>query len=612
MFPKGKKTFPKLKPFFLIALAVFGLLTMFFPTTKILAAEGGCVCNDATTCPSQTLSGATMIAAQNHCSAYCTTDCTGGGISLFTPYWPCRCCDGTDLGSKSEANCRRDCASHGGTAYTGDTSAGTIPSSDCPGRIVPPSGGTGTTPSGSPGCYCSGTLARAMACTTYTDCQSVCPTGTSATDITCVPGYSEATTTGGTSGGPSPENNQLCWRQSQCINNCPVAGGCTWEDPSKYPPCASSTGDWGRCIPTHAEPVTLQIPIIGVQQIANIADYIALIYKYMVSVGGILAGIMIMIGGLIYLTAGGSAERVGSAKSYIGNALIGLVLLLTSYVVLQTINPQLVQFSRFTIPLIRPARLPAKFCDEITAPLPNQPPLKFASSASVAGTLRPLSDVRDTDYNLDATKFGEMRCGIPYYEQASGDETCLGRSCEYTRAPGPSSHPGACVPKTDDQKKWDCMDVAFYGKITNYSSDINDIVFINKEGSLTGPCPYVTDDKQEIWPDFYYIPRVVEDPFSMICHMHGFTLSFGEDPSVLMSVIKFVAGLVSGSPPEYNWHVAFADSCIDTPPSDQTLDGLYFTSADITSIDANFHGPVRCDVDINTLKEPSHKLFGGD
>ncbi len=83
-----------------------------------------------------------------------------------------------------------------------------------------------------------------------------------------------------------------------------------------------------------------------------IGQYIAAIYKYVVGVVGILAGIMIVIGGAIWLTAGGSAERVTLARSFIKNALTGLVIALTSYLLLYTINPDLVKFEAMKLKVI--------------------------------------------------------------------------------------------------------------------------------------------------------------------------------------------------------------------------------------------------------------------
>lgn len=57
----------------------------------------------------------------------------------------------------------------------------------------------------------------------------------------------------------------------------------------------------------------------------------------------ILSGvIMIVVAGYIYMTAGSNTQRVGLAKSMLIAAVVGIVLALSSYLILFTINPVLV------------------------------------------------------------------------------------------------------------------------------------------------------------------------------------------------------------------------------------------------------------------------------
>lgn len=74
-----------------------------------------------------------------------------------------------------------------------------------------------------------------------------------------------------------------------------------------------------------------------------IADYIEAVYKYLIGIVGILATVVMMIGGVIWITAGGNASRVGEAKAWIGGALMGLVLALASYTILYQINDETVK-----------------------------------------------------------------------------------------------------------------------------------------------------------------------------------------------------------------------------------------------------------------------------
>ncbi|PKM91102.1 hypothetical protein CVU82_03535 [Candidatus Falkowbacteria bacterium HGW-Falkowbacteria-1] len=89
---------------------------------------------------------------------------------------------------------------------------------------------------------------------------------------------------------------------------------------------------------------------------SSIAEYVKAIYNYLLSIVGITAAIVLMVGGVIWLTSGGSSEKVTQAKSWIGGSLTGLTLALLSYIILQTINPQLVSFTPTDIPKIRPIK----------------------------------------------------------------------------------------------------------------------------------------------------------------------------------------------------------------------------------------------------------------
>ena len=80
-----------------------------------------------------------------------------------------------------------------------------------------------------------------------------------------------------------------------------------------------------------------------------IARYISAIYNYGVGIVGILAALMLMIGGIIWLTAAGSSSKIEQAKSFIGSSLTGMALVLTAYILLNTINPDLVNLRTTTV-----------------------------------------------------------------------------------------------------------------------------------------------------------------------------------------------------------------------------------------------------------------------
>ncbi len=85
-----------------------------------------------------------------------------------------------------------------------------------------------------------------------------------------------------------------------------------------------------------------------------IADYIEAVYKYLIGIVGILATVVMMIGGVIWITAGGNASRIGEAKAWIGGALMGLVLALSSYTILYQINDETVKMKPISYTQITP------------------------------------------------------------------------------------------------------------------------------------------------------------------------------------------------------------------------------------------------------------------
>ncbi|MDO8621648.1 MAG: peptidoglycan recognition family protein [bacterium] len=125
-------------------------------------------------------------------------------------------------------------------------------------------------------------------------------------------------------------------------------------------------------------PTSVGIPWIG--------DYIAAIYRWAVPVGAVLATVVIMIGGVVWLTSGG-AGRLSTAKDWITNAVLGLMLLVGSYVVLNLINPDLVRFGVLPVRLVARAELGADdhSSDEPPTTTPTVPPRgTFTSDLAVA------------------------------------------------------------------------------------------------------------------------------------------------------------------------------------------------------------------------------------
>lgn len=88
----------------------------------------------------------------------------------------------------------------------------------------------------------------------------------------------------------------------------------------------------------------IYIPFLG--------QYIVGIFRWALLVAGVVAVILMMAGGFLYMTAGGNKQRVDQGKERILHALWGLLLLLGSYTILYIINPGLVEFRSLKIKVI--------------------------------------------------------------------------------------------------------------------------------------------------------------------------------------------------------------------------------------------------------------------
>jgi len=103
---------------------------------------------------------------------------------------------------------------------------------------------------------------------------------------------------------------------------------------------------------TPALATSLEYPLPGQEkEVTSPAAYVKSLYEFGVIAAGILAVLMVMLGGFLYMTAGGNPGGVEKGKNLISGALWGVVLLLSSYVILYTIDPGLTRLD-FELPEI--------------------------------------------------------------------------------------------------------------------------------------------------------------------------------------------------------------------------------------------------------------------
>jgi hypothetical protein len=82
----------------------------------------------------------------------------------------------------------------------------------------------------------------------------------------------------------------------------------------------------------------------SIARCTNVTGMVKYFYEWGIALGGFATFISLVIGGFQYLTSMGEPARLAEAKDRIKSAFFGLILLLGSWLILNTINPQLTTF----------------------------------------------------------------------------------------------------------------------------------------------------------------------------------------------------------------------------------------------------------------------------
>jgi hypothetical protein len=102
--------------------------------------------------------------------------------------------------------------------------------------------------------------------------------------------------------------------------------------------CAFST------VSAQLQDYTTLAPLPGVKPTTNLTDYLPNVFNLSIGIAAVLAFIVITIGGVLYATTDALSGK-SQGREYITNAIWGLLLVIGSYVILYTINPQILDFS---------------------------------------------------------------------------------------------------------------------------------------------------------------------------------------------------------------------------------------------------------------------------
>ncbi len=221
------------------------------------------------------------------------------------------------------------------------------------------------------------------------------------------------------------KNIGSCFLPAECVGSsnitavCKTAEGCCTGDRCFKPvPACDALGDVkgaGHCY-AKSKPVRLIVPIGGRDTVLDLGDYLAAIYTYSLSIAGILATILMMVGGFQYLTG-----QPKEGRERILQAIGGMLITFLAYLILQTVNPALVVLKLPQVQVVK--RVDFVLCEyaEKLAQCGLRFGIKQGATAKILQELKGINDPNLSTYiQLDQTKL----------QGAEIVATCNGRGCK--------------------------------------------------------------------------------------------------------------------------------------------------------------------------------------
>ncbi|MBP7005597.1 hypothetical protein KBB27_00525 [Patescibacteria group bacterium] len=119
----------------------------------------------------------------------------------------------------------------------------------------------------------------------------------------------------------------------------------------------------------------------GIVTVPFLAQYISGIYRYLLGISTLVAIIMVIYGGFLYLL-GATQGKAGEGLGYIKDALGGLVVLYSSYVILWVVNPNLINLQPIRLQSVSSISIEEEQTTLPTFTSDEGPPIHRSSSAS--------------------------------------------------------------------------------------------------------------------------------------------------------------------------------------------------------------------------------------
>ena len=172
-----------------------------------------------------------------------------------------------------------------------------------------------------------------------------------------------------------------------------------------------------------------------------LARYIQALYSYGLGIAGIIAAIVLMAAGVLWITSAGDSGKIGQAKELIFGTLIGIVILFSSWIILNTVNPELLNFKAiYTLSIPKMTFC----CDPVNGNIATDKQGECPSSSPLCSAGTECTNKGDNSFAcIDKTKFW---C-CEYTNTTAGLKYCvsvpLGGSCSPSASYQPYGYTGA-------------------------------------------------------------------------------------------------------------------------------------------------------------------------
>lgn len=93
---------------------------------------------------------------------------------------------------------------------------------------------------------------------------------------------------------------------------------------------------------TPAGPTTQRGPTTPAGPTTPVSGYLSQLYRWFLGFVGVAALFAFVMGGVLYMFAGANITTTAQAKKWVTNGVLGLLIAAASYLLLRTINPELV------------------------------------------------------------------------------------------------------------------------------------------------------------------------------------------------------------------------------------------------------------------------------